>query len=204
VNDYLLADHVVPLYFLTSIYVMNLTNQFLIAMPTLMDPNFYRTVTYLCAHSSEGAMGIVINRPLELHLGEVLGHMEIESSNPYVNNIPVYQGGPVQRERGFVLHHPAGQWDAVLQVSTEIAVATSRDILTAIARGEGPERIVVALGYAGWGAGQLERELSENAWLSGPADTRLIFDVPYQERWESAVRLLGVDLERLSGEAGHA
>jgi putative transcriptional regulator len=183
---------------------MNLTNQFLIAMPALQDPNFHRTVTYLCAHNDEGAMGIVINRPLELNLGDVLDHMSIEVVNPIVNRMKVLHGGPVQRERGFVIHEPAGEWDAVLQVSDAIAVATSRDILTAVARGNGPPRAVVALGYAGWGAGQLEREVQENAWLSGPADSAIIFDLPYDERYEGAAKLLGVDLDRLSGEAGHA
>lgn len=183
---------------------MDLTNQFLIAMPSLQDPNFYRTVTYLCAHNDEGAMGIVINRPLDLNLGEVLDHMSIEVHNPGVTQMKVLQGGPVQRERGFVIHEPAGEWDAVLQVGDAIGVATSRDILAAVALGQGPERAVVALGYAGWGAGQLERELSENAWLSGPADSAIIFDVPYEQRYECAAQLLGVDLGRLSGEAGHA
>ncbi len=183
---------------------MDLTNQFLIAMPALADPNFARTVTYLCAHTDEGAMGIVINRPLELHLGDVFDHMEIENANPEVNGVPVLQGGPVQRERGFVLHAPAGKWDSVLKVSDEIGVATSRDILTAVAAGRGPERTLVALGYAGWDAGQLEREVLENAWLSGPSDTDIIFDVPYEQRWDRAARLLGVDPERLSGEAGHS
>lgn len=183
---------------------MNLTNQFLIAMPSLTDPNFARTVTYLCAHTGEGAMGIVINRPLELDLADVLDHMEISNANPEITGMHVMQGGPVQRERGFVLHAPAGSWDSVLQVSDEIGVATSRDILTAVAEGRGPERTLVALGYAGWDAGQLEQEVLDNAWLSGPADSSIIFDVPYEQRWDRAARLLGVDPERLSGEAGHA
>jgi putative transcriptional regulator len=183
---------------------MDLTNQFLIAMPALADPNFARTVTYLCAHTDEGAMGIVINRPLDLDLADVLDHMEIKNANPEVNGVPVLQGGPVQRERGFVLHAPVGKWDSVLKVSDEIGVATSRDILTAVAEGHGPERTLVALGYAGWDAGQLEREVSENAWLSGPSDTDIIFDAPYEQRWDRAARLLGVDPERLSGEAGHS
>lgn len=183
---------------------MDLTHQFLIAMPNLADPNFYRTVTYLCAHNSEGAMGIVINRPLNLRLGEILGHMDIPLTDPRIRTVPVYQGGPVQRERGFVIHRPTGQWDAVLPVGDDIGVATSRDILSAIARGEGPEQVVVALGYAGWGAGQLEREVAENAWLSVPANTDIIFQVPFEERWEQAVRMLGVNLSQLSGEAGHA
>lgn len=183
---------------------MNLTNQFLIAMPSLADPNFARTVTYLCAHTEEGAMGIVINRPLNLNLAEVLDHMEIKNSNPGITAMQVMQGGPVQRERGFVLHAPVGEWDSVLKVSEDIGVATSRDILTAVAEGRGPQRTLVALGYAGWDAGQLEREVLENAWLCGPADSGIIFDVPYEDRWDRAARLLGIDPERLSGEAGHA
>lgn len=149
-------------------------------------------------------MGIVINRPLDLKLGEVLGHMEIDSTTPDVNDMQVVQGGPVERERGFVIHRPAGKWDSVLAVGDSIGLATSRDILTAIAQGQGPKNALVALGYAGWGAGQLENELAQNAWLSGPADTSIIFDVPYEARWESAARCLGVDPDRLLGEAGHA
>jgi putative transcriptional regulator len=183
---------------------MNLTHHFLIAMPTLGDPNFQRTVTYLCHHDDEGAMGIVINRPLDISLGEVLGHMSIECTDASIRGMPVLQGGPVQRERGFVIHHPAGKWDSVLEVGDQIAIATSRDILAAMAVGKGPERAVVALGYAGWGAGQLEREVSENAWLSSPANPEIIFDSPYDQRWSSAAHLLGVDLGRLHGEAGHS
>ncbi|VFN02267.1 MAG: putative transcriptional regulator [Candidatus Kentron sp. G] len=182
---------------------MDLTNQFLIAMPTLRDPNFYRTVTYLCAHNEDGAMGIIINRPLSLRLGDVLKHMEIEVTDPVVKHLRVFQGGPVQPERGFVIHRPSGKWDAVLPVGDDIAVATSRDILNALAKGEGPSDVVVALGYAGWGAGQLEKELAENTWLSGPIDARIIFDVSYEERWQSATQLLGIDPNLLSGEAGH-
>jgi len=183
---------------------MNLTNQFLIAMPSLADPNFYRTVTYLCAHTDEGAMGIVINRPLDICLGEVLGQMDMQYQNQAVDEMRVLQGGPVQRERGFVIHEPAGVWDAVMPVGGAVGIATSRDILAAVAEGKGPARAVVALGYAGWGAGMLEQEVLDNAWLNGPADTSIIFDVPYSNRWESATRSLGVDPEKLLGEAGHA
>ncbi len=183
---------------------MNLTNQFLIAMPMLGDPNFHRTVAFMCHHDEDGAMGIVINRPLDLNLGEMLEHMSIESADPQINQIPVLQGGPVQKERGFVIHQPSGEWDSVLRVGEGIGVATSRDILTAIARGEGPQQMIVALGYAGWGAGQLEREVADNAWLSAPVDSAIIFDQPYETRWHHAAKLLGVDLERLSGQAGHS
>ncbi len=182
---------------------MNLTDQFLIAMPSLADPNFHGTVTYMCAHNEDGAMGIVINRPLEIRLGEVLSHLDIDTATEAIGRMPVLQGGPVQRERGFVIHEPAGEWDSVLKVGDTIGVATSRDILAAVARGEGPTRIMVALGYAGWGAVQLEREVLENAWLSGPADSSIIFDVPYEDRWDHATRMLGVDPARLMGGAGH-
>ena len=182
----------------------NLTNQFLIAMPTLADPNFFQTVTYVCAHNEEGAMGIIINRPMDLHLGDILSQMDISADTPGVSGIQIYEGGPVQRERGFVIHQPPGHWDAMLPVTEAIGVTTSRDILAAVARGEGPQHSLIALGYAGWGAGQLEREMAENAWLSGPADSSIIFDLPDDKRWHAAAALLGVDIERLSGEAGHA
>ena len=183
---------------------MDLTNQFLIAMPSLADPNFHRTVTLMCAHSEDGAMGIVINRPLDIKLTSVLDHMSIETTSLDAERVPVLQGGPVQRERGFVIHHPPGDWDSVLRVGDEIGIATSKDILSAVAEGRGPERVVIALGYAGWGAGQLEHEVQQNAWLSGPADSRIIFDTPYEDRWTSAARLLGIDPHQLSGDAGHA
>jgi putative transcriptional regulator len=184
---------------------MNLTNHFLIAMPSLSDPNFSRTVTYLCSHDEDGAMGIVINRPLGVTLGEMLGQMGISATHANVQDIPVLQGGPVLPERGFVLHRPASTWDAVLEVAdTGVAVATSRDILQAIALGDGPTDVVVALGYAGWAAGQLEDELGANAWLSGPADQNIIFEAPHDQRWSLAARTLGVEIEHLSNQAGHA
>jgi putative transcriptional regulator len=182
----------------------NLTNQFLIAMPGLMDPNFYQTVTYVCAHNEDGAMGIVINRPLDLALGDVLSQMNLKAVNSEVNSMPVYQGGPVQTDRGFVLHHPDSEWQSSINVSDEIGVTTSRDILQAIAEGRGPRYSLIALGYAGWAAGQLEQEIKENAWLSGPADTSIIFRTPSERRWESAARMLGVDLSKLSTDIGHA
>jgi len=182
---------------------MDLSNHFLIAMPSLEDSNFHRTVTLMCAHNDDGAMGIVINRPLELKLSKVLEDLKIESQNQAVDRIPVMEGGPVQRERGFVIHEPAGPWESLLRVGDAIGIATSKDILNSVASGKGPERALIALGYAGWGAGQLEREVLNNAWLSGPADSSIIFDVPYEERWASATRLLGVDPDQLVGGAGH-
>lgn len=186
---------------------MNLTNQFLIAMPSLPDPNFSRTVALVCAHNEDGAMGLVINRPLGLTLGEMLTQMDLACNDASILDRTVMQGGPVQPERGFVLHQPTGMWDAVLgvgEVGDGLGIAASRDILAAIAAGNGPARSLVLLGYAGWGAGQLEREVAENAWLSGPVDDTIIFDAPVEQRYELAARLLGVKLDRLSGQAGHA
>lgn len=182
----------------------NLTDHFLIAMPALEDPNFYHTVTYICEHNDDGALGIVINRPTDITLGELLEHMELEATYSAIANYTVYMGGPVQRERGFVLHPPGEKWEASISVSPQMAVTTSRDILTSISRGGGPKRFMVALGYAGWGAGQLEQEMADNAWLFGPADPGILFDLEAHERWRAAAALLGVDLSLLSGDAGHA
>ena len=181
-----------------------LADHFLIAMPRLADPNFFHTVTYLCEHNAEGALGIVINRPLNLSLREVLQHMDLEPATEAIGRQPIYLGGPVQQERGFVLHRPLGDWEATLKVSEDIGVTSSRDILMAIAAGQGPEQSLIALGYAGWGAGQLEQEMAAKTWLSGPADRRIVFELPHAQRWEAAAARLGVDLNLLSSEAGHA
>ncbi len=180
------------------------TDHFLIAMPSLDDPNFQRSVTYICEHNADGALGIVINRPTDVSLGELLEHTDIETSITGVADRTVFMGGPVQQDRGFVLHTPGGEWDSTLAVSPQAAVTTSRDILAAIARADGPERYMVALGYAGWGAGQLEQEMAENAWLCGPASADILFDLPVEQRWQAAAALLGVDLALLSSDTGHA
>lgn len=182
----------------------NLTNQFLIAMPALADPNFHHTVTYICEHNTDGAMGVVINRPLEIQLGTLLEHLAIPTENDVIKPIPIYQGGPVQPDRGFVLHNGAQQWDTTLQVTENIALTASQDIIHAIARGEGPTQFLIALGYAGWGIGQLEKEIADNAWLSGPADPAIIFQTPEAQRWNAAAALLGVNIDLLSSDAGHA
>lgn len=181
-----------------------LRNHFLIAMPAMGDPNFSRSVTLICEHNDDGALGLVINRPLELKLGDMLAHMKIEPADLRLAEEPVMMGGPVQTERGFVLHGPPGGWDTTMPVGEAIYVTSSRDILEALARGDGPEHAMVALGYAGWGAGQLEVEMKQNAWLSTPADNSILFQVPVGERWARAAQLLGVDLNTLSGDAGHA
>ena len=185
-------------------FATSLANHFLIAMPGLQDPNFSRTVTYLCEHTDQGAMGIVINRPTDITLGDLLGQLEITTRLDWVRDTPVYQGGPVQTDRGFVLHSAGVDFDSTLNIPSDISVTTSRDVIEAIAGGEGPERTLIALGYAGWGGGQLEQEMSANSWLSGPADSEIIFRLDSEARWLAAARLLGVDLNLLSGEAGHA
>lgn len=167
-----------------------LTNQFLIAMPALADPNFSQTVTYIGEHNAQGALGLVINRPLALTLGELLEHLQMTANQPGIAALPIYHGGPVQPEQGFVLHRPLGHWGATLPVTDQIGVTTSRDILQAVADGEGPKQLLVALGYAGWGPGQLERELAENLWLSVPADPDILFQVPSKQRWQAAAALL--------------
>ncbi|MCW8907181.1 MAG: YqgE/AlgH family protein [Sedimenticola sp.] len=182
----------------------SLNNQLLIAMPGLEDANFHHTVTYLCQHGAEGAMGIVINRPSGLRLNDILDQLDISSSDLPSGEQAIYIGGPVQNDRGFVLHTSGSQWDSTLQITPQISVTTSRDILDAIAHGRGPEKSLIALGYAGWGEGQLEAEISSNAWLNGPAAEEILFDLPPEARWEAAARAIGVDLNLLSGEAGHA
>jgi len=181
-----------------------LNNHFLIAMPGLEDPNFHRTVTLICQHNDDGAMGIVINRALELPFSEILVQLGIERYQPELEHRKVFMGGPVQESRGFVLHEPLGNWEPTLRISDDLGLSASRDIIAAIAEGTGPDRWLLALGYAGWGPGQLEQEIKQNAWLNGPADTDILFSLPLAERWSAAAELLGVDLSQLSGEAGHA
>jgi len=181
-----------------------LNNQFLIAMPAMRDPNFAQTVTLICQHNEEGALGIVINRTVDLTVGDVLDQMDIPKDLSRYNPQPVHYGGPVQTDRGFILHQNLGHWDSTLAIDEQIGLTTSRDILEAMARNEGPDRTMVALGYAGWSGGQLEREITENAWLSGPADYDVIFNTPLESRWAAAARLLGVDMSLISSEAGHA
>lgn len=181
-----------------------LTDHFLIAMPTLQDPNFFHGVTLICEHSEQGAMGIMINRPLGISLGEIFAEMAIHSENLEINSWSVFLGGPVQNERGFIIHQPSGDWDNMLKINSDVAVTSSRDMLEAIAAGQGPERCLFALGYAGWGPGQLEKEIIDNAWISTPADNAIIFETPVELRWQAAAESAGVDLSRLSSDVGHA
>lgn len=183
----------------------SLANHFLIALPALEDPNFSRGVTLLCQHDADGAMGILINRVSDFTLGDILGQMDIRCDDPALAATPVLAGGPVQRERGFVLHSPErDQWDSSYRISEALCLTTSRDILVAMAEGSGPSDAVVALGYAGWGAGQLESELQEDAWLTVHADLDVLFRTAVEQRWTAAARLIGLDLAQLAPYSGHA
>jgi putative transcriptional regulator len=182
----------------------SLTNHLLIAMPSLADPNFSQTVSLICEHTDRGALGIVLNKPLPMKLSDVLSQMKLEPTSEIIAAQPVLRGGPVHTDRGFVLHRPGGKWDHTHKVSDTIQVTTSRDVLAAMARGEGPSDAFIALGYANWDSGQLEREVRENAWLTLPVDPRVVFDLPFEERWAGAWRLLGIEPDRLSPVAGHA
>ena len=182
----------------------SLRDHFLLAMPGLADDIFAHSVTYLCEHNAYGAMGIVINQPLDLSVEEVLEHLDLSSAGR-LNNTPVMAGGPVHMDRGFVLHGPGPrEWDATLPVTDDVWMTTSRDILASIAADEGPERCLIALGYAGWSPGQLEAEIADNSWLTLPADPTIIFDTPVHMRMNAAGAILGVDMNLLSAQAGHS
>lgn len=183
--------------------VTYLNNQFIIAMPSLADPNFFHSVTYLCQHNEEGALGIVINRPAEMTLGEIFKQMKIPVTSSSAAKTLVFTGGPVQQERGFVLHTTGGSWDASMVVSESVSLTTSRDVIEAIASGKGPEQYLVALGYAGWGQGQLEQEILANAWLNTPYSKQILFDTPIDVRWRDAAGQIGIDINQLTTQAGH-
>jgi len=183
---------------------MNLTQHFLIAMPNMADPNFAKTLTFICEHNDQGALGVVVNRPIDMNLQALLEQVSIQQDTDALQAVPIHFGGPVQVDRGFVLHSPVGEWQSTLAVGSEIGLTTSKDILQAVARGDGPGKLLVTLGYAGWAPGQLEHELAQNAWLTVPAKPELIFDVPAEERLPGAMQLLGIDFASLSEQAGHA
>jgi putative transcriptional regulator len=183
---------------------VNLSQHFLIAMPAMVDPHFSKTLTLICEHNDQGALGVVVNRPIEMNLHNLLQQVSIPLDNDSFKSIPVHFGGPVQVDRGFVLHTPLGQWQSTLAVSPEIGLTTSQDILQAVARGEGPRQMLVTLGYAGWAPGQLEHELSQNAWLTVQAIPEVLFEMRAEERLAAAMDLLGIDFANLSEQAGHA
>ena len=182
-----------------------LTNQLLVVMPALADPTFSHSVTLICEHSDRGALGIVSSRPLDMKMSEVLGQLSLASDDTQLLEMPVLGGGPVQKDRGFVLHRPGEQaFESTMPVSDTLHVTTSRDVLASMARGDGPAQALIALGYAGWEAGQLEEEVLQNAWLTVPCDDEVIFRLPYEQRWHAAARLLGIELSRISSQAGRA
>lgn len=183
---------------------IDLSNQFLIAMPGMVDPNFAGAVIYVCEHNADGALGLVINRPTDLSMATLFERIDMSLESSPIKDSPVYFGGPVHTDRGFVLHAPIGAYGSSLAVGDGLALTTSRDVLQAVANGEGPAQILVTLGYSGWEAGQLESEIAQNAWLSVLADPSVIFDVPASDRFTAALRLLGIDPIMLAGEAGHA
>ncbi len=183
-----------------------LVNQFLIAMPELQDPNFSRTVTLICQHDANGALGVVINRPMEqLTLQDILDQFDLSSpASDSPIGAPVYLGGPVQQQLGLVLHEGIGEWGSTLKISDELGLTSSRDILESMSTAQGPNHVLMTLGYAGWGAGQLEDEIQDNAWLSVEADCEIIFRTPPKERWQAAAAKIGVDISQLAPGAGHA
>lgn len=187
---------------------INLTNQFLIAMPGMADDTFSGTVVYLCEHSEKGALGLVINKPIDITLANLFEKVDLSLEGSALAEEPVYFGGPVQTERGFVLHEPQGSeaqaFSSTLQVPGGLEMTTSKDVLEAMSHGQGPKRVLVTLGYSGWSAGQLEDEISRNGWLTVAAQPEVIFDTPVAMRYERALALLGIDPRMLSQEAGHA
>jgi putative transcriptional regulator len=182
----------------------NFTGHFLIAMPSLGESVFGKTVTYVCEHNDQGALGIVINRKLDLELATLFEQVDLKLEIEPLKTSPVYFGGPVQTDRGFVLHRPLGLWSSTLKVTEDIGLTTSKDILQAVSEGAGPDDMIMTLGYAGWSAGQLESEIAQNAWLTVEADPTVMFDLPIEERLEAAMRLIGANFANLMDVAGHA
>jgi putative transcriptional regulator len=186
----------------------NLSNQFLIAMPGMLDDSFAGSVVYLCEHSDKGALGLVINKPIDINLKNLFDKVELNLESEELAVQPVFYGGPVQTERGFVLHEKRGDdaeaYSSTLSVPGGLDMTTSKDVLEALCKGTGPKRILITLGYSGWSAGQLEDELGRNGWLTVDADPAVIFDTPIEQRYERALSLLGFDPHMLSQDAGHA
>lgn len=181
----------------------SLRDHFLIAMPGLNDSSFAHTVTYICEHSEQGAMGVVINMATPMLLKEIFEQMALSDQSELGGQI-VMSGGPVQPERGFVLHSPDSKWQSTLEISPDVSLTASRDIIAALAEGRGPKHSLIALGYAGWGEGQLEAEIAANSWLTVPADKNIIFNTPLEQRWTAAAQALGIDVNLIASTAGHA
>lgn len=184
--------------------IINLTGHFLIAMPAMADKNFSRTLTLVCEHNPQGALGIIVNRPIDMSLDDLFERIDLTLDSPRFQSQPVYFGGPVQTDRGFVLHRPVGDWQSTIDIGNGLGLTSSRDVLQGLDGEQAPDEILVTLGYAGWQAGQIEWELAQNAWLTVRADTSIIFGLPPEERLAAAMQLLGVDFASLSDVAGHA
>ncbi|OKY26337.1 MULTISPECIES: YqgE/AlgH family protein [Thalassotalea] len=183
----------------------SLENHLLIAMPSLDDPYFNKTVTYICEHNDDGAMGIIINLPINITLNELLAQIEEDGDEKLPELAQqVLTGGPVSRDRGFVLHSPQSGWSSSLALSDDVMITTSKDILQALGSDDAPDKFMVTLGYAGWGPGQLEQEIKANSWLITPADSQILFDTPIEQRWQKATEKLGIDIAHLSTDIGHA
>lgn len=186
---------------------MNLTNNLIIAMPGLADPMFEKSVSFICQHSEQGAMGLTINHPTNITLSEFLSQLDIPLTINSLASIPIYLGGPVETGHGFILHSndsASDSWTQTLRINEHLSLSSSKDILIAIANGEGPSHFLITLGYAGWGKGQIEKEMEENSWLNVTADNDIIFNTPTEKRWESAAMKLGIDINLISGDVGHA
>jgi putative transcriptional regulator len=186
---------------------LNLANHFLIAMPSMNDPIFGGAVVYICEHNEKGVLGVVINKPTDMTMDVLFDRIDLkvaEGLRASVEDEPIMFGGPVQDDRGFVLHSPSGRYSSSLSVTDDVAFTTSIDVLEAVANGSGPRRMLVSIGYAGWSPGQLEEEISRNGWLTVGADARVLFDLPIEERYNAAIKLLGIDPLMLASEAGHA
>src|SRR5215467_11849972 len=171
----------------------SLTHHFLIAMPNMADPHFANTLIYICEHNDQGALGIVVNKPIDMTLSALFEQINVPLGDSDLRETKVHYGGPVQIDRGFVLHRPLGNWQSTLAISDDLGLTTSKDVLEAVGRGDGPRDVLVSLGYAGWSAGQLEHELAQNAWLTVEADADLLFTMPAENRLPAAMRLLGID-----------
>lgn len=189
--------------------IFSLTNHFIIAMPSLNDPNFEQSVSYICEHNDEGAMGVVVNRPTDLTFADLCEQLDIEISDSDTSNYPVYEGGPVEVDRGFILHSPIGDWDSTLEVTKDIGLTMSQDIIEAIADGYSsdsnpPKHFIITLGYAGWSEDQIEDEIAANVWLNVPASDKILFHTPTENRWTAAAATLGINLQTLSSDIGHA
>jgi len=183
---------------------VDLTHHFLIAMPAMADPHFANSLTFVCEHNPQGALGIVVNKPIDMKLGALFEQIEVPLADEALRESAVLFGGPVQVDRGFVLHRPLGNWQSTLAISDDMGLTTSRDVLEAVGRGEGPSNVIVSLGYAGWSAGQLEQELAQNAWLTVQADADVLFTLPPEERLQAAMQRLGIRFSQLSEDVGHA